>query len=158
VTVASGAEVDSQAAYEAFALVAQPRLERALAARFGAQVGLEACAYAMAYGWEHWQRVGRMANPVGYLFRVGETSARRQHRRGRLVVLPPEAPYVMGDPEPQLASALASLKPDQRVAVLLVHGYGWSYAEAAEMLDVPLTTVRNHLHRGIRHLRRTLGA
>ncbi|MGH1490332.1 MAG: RNA polymerase sigma factor [Acidimicrobiales bacterium] len=48
------------------------------------------------------------------------------------------------------------LKPDQRVAIVMVHGHGHSYAEAAEVLGVPITTVSNHLNRGLGRLRQYL--
>lgn len=60
-------------------------------------------------------------------------------------------------PEPGLDRALSSLRPPQRVAVLLVHGFGWTYQETADAMGVPITTVRNHLHRGMKQLRRWLG-
>jgi hypothetical protein len=31
----------------------------------------------LAYGFEHWGKVGPMANPAGYLYRVGQSEARR---------------------------------------------------------------------------------
>jgi hypothetical protein len=31
---------------------------------------------ALAFGWKEWTRVSQMDNPVGYLFRVGHSSAR----------------------------------------------------------------------------------
>ena len=43
------------------------------------------------------------------------------------------------------------------MAVLLVHAHGHTYEEAAAVLGVPVTTVRNHLHRGLARLRATLG-
>jgi RNA polymerase sigma factor (sigma-70 family) len=60
--------------------------------------------------------------------------------------------------EPRLDAALARLNAAQRVAIILVHGLDWSYQEAADALDVPVSTVRNHLHRGLVRLRRELGA
>jgi DNA-directed RNA polymerase specialized sigma24 family protein len=140
--------------FAAFDAMARPRLQRALVARYGVDVGVEAAADALAYGWEHWVRVEAMANPVGYLYRVGQTAARR-HRR-RPVRLPAEEPTRLGDPEPGLRVALTKLTEDQRAAVLLVHAYGWSYAEAAQVLDIPVSSLRNHLHRGMARLRRHL--
>jgi predicted RNA polymerase sigma factor len=63
--------------FEAFFREAEPRLRRALIAAAGAEVGREAAAEALAYGWEHWDRVGAMENPAGYLYRVGRSKARR---------------------------------------------------------------------------------
>ena len=53
-----------------------------------------------------------------------------------------------------LARALARLPEDQRAAVLLVGLEDMSYAEAAEILDVPVGTVRSRLARGRERLRR----
>lgn len=65
-------------------------LERSLVARFGVEVGQDAAADAVAYCCEHWDRLASMANPTGYLFRVGQTSARRERRWRRRGVLQPE--------------------------------------------------------------------
>jgi hypothetical protein len=51
--------------FEAFVRVAEPRLRIALAAALGQQRGAEATAEALAYGWEHWDRIGAMDNPCG---------------------------------------------------------------------------------------------
>jgi hypothetical protein len=58
-------------AFEAFEREEGPMLRRALASRFGPHDGGEAYAEAMAYAWEHWSRLSAMANPAGYLYRVG---------------------------------------------------------------------------------------
>ena len=52
-----------------------------------------------------------------------------------------------------LVETLWRLPADQRAAVLLVHAYGWTYREAAEVLDVRLTTLTNNVHRGMKQLR-----
>jgi RNA polymerase sigma-70 factor (ECF subfamily) len=55
-----------------------------------------------------------------------------------------------------LHEALTRLTPDQRAAVMLVHAHGYRYAEAADLLDIPVSTLKNHLHRGGRRLRKLL--
>ncbi len=40
----------------------EPRLRAAFTATFGAEVGREVCAETLAYGWEHWDRLGAMEN------------------------------------------------------------------------------------------------
>ena len=42
----------------------EARLRHALTARFGSDVGKEAAADALAYGWEHWEQVRSMENPI----------------------------------------------------------------------------------------------
>ena len=58
-------------AFSTFVVEVEPRLRRALTATFGPEVGREAAAEALAYGWTHWERVGAMDNAAGYLYRVG---------------------------------------------------------------------------------------
>jgi len=48
---------------------------------------------------------------------------------------------------------LSRLDEAQRAAIVLFHFQNLSYAEVAEALDVPVNTVRTHLHRGRRRLR-----
>ena len=55
-----------------------------------------------------------------------------------------------------VARALASLPPDQRVAVVLCDIEGLSYDEIADILDVKLGAVRSRIHRGRERLRRSL--
>ena len=86
----------------------------------------------------------------------GSTSVRTNVRRRRRAVLPVEEPgYAMPEPNPELHLALAHLTDDQRVAVL-VHADGYSYAEAAALLDVSVSALRNHIHRDRNRLRRHL--
>lgn len=130
------------------------RLRAGLVAAYGAQVGADAAAEALAYGFEHWERVGAMDNPAGYLYRVGQTAARREFRpQGFLPRRPSE-----GDPvfEPGLGPALESLTEPQRVGVVLVHGLGWTLREAAELLDVEVSTLRTHITRAMTKLRSAL--
>jgi DNA-directed RNA polymerase specialized sigma24 family protein len=49
--------------------------------------------------------------------------------------------------EPALASALESLTEPQRVGVVLVHALGWTQREAAQLLDVDISTLRTHIAR-----------
>jgi len=55
-----------------------------------------------------------------------------------------------------LASALASLRPEHRAAVLLVDADGFTYAEAARICDVQEGTIASRLSEARRALRRAL--
>jgi DNA-directed RNA polymerase specialized sigma24 family protein len=54
------------------------------------------------------------------------------------------------------ASALVALSPRERTVALLVHGYGYSYAEVAAVTGSTVASVRNELHRAMKRLRRKL--
>jgi hypothetical protein len=69
--------VDLTAAeFEELFTQAEPRLRRALVAAFGGERVREALAEAMAWAWQHWEHVPGMANPAGYLYRVGRSRTR----------------------------------------------------------------------------------
>jgi DNA-directed RNA polymerase specialized sigma24 family protein len=131
------------------------RLRRALVGRYGVEIGIEAYSDALEYAWAHWARVASMANPVGYLFRVGQSRSRRH--RARRVPSQPQIQQDRADAEyPELHEALWRLPPAHRTAVLLVHGYGYSYHDAAEYMAVSEAALRNYVHRGVTRLRKLL--
>ena len=130
------------------------RLRAGLVAAYGPQVGADAAAEALAFGFERWERVGPMANPAGYLYRVGQTAARREFRpQGYLPHTAAEGEPVF---EPGLTPALESLSEPQRVGVVLVHGLGWTLRDTAELLGVEVSTLRTHIRRAIAKLRKEL--
>jgi DNA-directed RNA polymerase specialized sigma24 family protein len=131
------------------------RLRWALIAAYGPESGAEATADALAYGWEHWDRVRRKRNPAGFLYRVGQSRARRYLRRR-----PPLLPEVPVNPipevEPGLPEALGDLTDRQRTAVMLVHGYGFTLQQVSDLLGINRSTVQRHLDRGVSRLREAL--
>ena len=54
-------------------------------------------------------------------------------------------------------AALAALPVDQRVAVVLVDVQGWPLVEVAELLEVPVGTVKSRCARGRARLAVLLG-
>jgi RNA polymerase sigma factor (sigma-70 family) len=130
----------------------EPRLHRALVAQLGWEQGREATAEALAWAWEHWDRIGPMANSAGYLFRVGKSRIRRRKAGALFVRERDDTPWI----EPALGRSLAALSQRQRVSVVLVHGYGWTAREVAEMTGIKATTVQSHVERGLARLRSQL--
>jgi len=57
---------------------------------------------------------------------------------------------------PAIADAIARLEPHYRYAVLLIDVDGRTYEEVADLLDVPIGTVRSRLYRGRRQLQESL--
>ncbi len=137
--------------FETFVREVRPRLLRALAGSRGQDAG-EAVAEALAYAWEHWERVTAMDNPAGYLYRVGQsrTRARRTPR------LPAPAEIGVPDVEPGLIPALLDLPESQRTAVWLVYACQWRYGEVAEAMGTSTSMVGNHVRRGLDRLRQRL--
>lgn len=166
---------ESADSFEAFVRARGDGLERALAAAYGADIGREAYADALAVAWERWDEIAAMDNPLGYLYRVGQSKARPAlrwlaRRREFAESFGAGAADIAGDgrhngasDEPSAAifdavAALSSLRREQRVAVLMVKAWGFTYAETAEVLAVSEPAVANHVRRGLVILRRRLEA
>ena len=146
-----------------FAASHQARLRQALIAKYGTVVGVDAAAAAMGWAWEHWDAVAGMTYPLGYLYRVGQTSTRAHWRWARRTQREfPSERRSTDKPTPDqhglvdLGDVLARLKPVQRSCVLLVHAHGWRYAEVATTLGISEDAVTNHVHRGLKRLRTML--
>jgi RNA polymerase sigma-70 factor (ECF subfamily) len=143
------------AVFHDFVIEVEPRLHAALIPSLGLEHAREATAEALAWAWEHWDRVAGMDNPAGYLYRVARTEARKLYRGRPVLPAPPstEMPWV----EPGLPAAIARLPDRQRVTVVLVYALGWTQAEVAALLGVSHGSVQKHAERGLQRLRSALG-
>jgi DNA-directed RNA polymerase specialized sigma24 family protein len=140
--------------FEGFAVGVSAPLRQALVAAFGVDRGAEAHASAMAYAFEHQERVMGLESPVAYLFSVGRSRSRNRRKPLPVVYAEPS-----GEPpefEPALAGAVARLPEKQRVAVFLVVGCGWSNAEVGRLTGKSESTVRALVRRALARLRREL--
>lgn len=148
----------SEESFDAFVRTNGERLTRALVAAYGPVDGSEAAQGALCYCWENWSRIHLMDNPVGYLYRVGQTEARR-NRTSLVVFNTDDVPSDQPEPsfEPGLLNGLRALTESQRMAVLLIHGHGYRLGEVADLLEISISTLRNHLRRGLEKLRLELG-
>jgi RNA polymerase sigma-70 factor (ECF subfamily) len=140
-------ETGSAAQFTEFVNATQNQLRNALVAGYGLEVGRAAAEEALVYGWEHWDRVRGLANPAGYLYRVGTRRAQALKKRRPRMVFDSPPPTNMPWIEPGLPAALAELSPRQRTVVVLVHGYGLSWREAARLLGISAGSVQRHLER-----------
>jgi RNA polymerase sigma-70 factor (ECF subfamily) len=143
-----------QESFTVFAKQVEPRLRHALTAVFGQEKARDATAEALAYGWEHWDRIRVMNNPAGYLYRIGRHALKVRRIRPEFLPVPnPTFP----DIEPGLPKAIARLSEKQRTAVVLCYGLGWTRQEVADLLGVSINSVGAHLSRGLTKLRSHLG-
>lgn len=84
----------------------------------------------------------------------------RSRRRSAAREAAQTAPDNDGEPidaRMDLTAALMILPPDQRAAVALCLGADFSHAEAAEVLGLPLGTIKSHVTRGRARLTEHLG-
>jgi len=149
-------EAMTDTSFTEWATEAEPKVRQSLTAAFGVQVGRDAAAEALAMAWERWDQVSVMENSIGYVYGIGRNKARRMKtRRQPMFVEVPE--QLLPNVEPALPAAVADLPERQRITVTLIHGYGWTMSEVADLLGTKKTTVQNHAERGLTKLRNALG-
>ncbi len=147
--------VDRDADFEGFVTAVEPRLRAALVGLCGPDLAREAVQDALVHAWQQWPRAQSMANPVGYLDKVARS--RIAWPRPRRAPLPQGTTEHLPEVEPALSKALGRLSERQRVVVFLTVGCEWTLREVAELLGLSVSSVRNHLDRGLTRLRRQLG-
>lgn len=102
--------------------------------------------------WERWDRVGRLEDPVGYLFRTAfntqRSTARRALRGAQRVIersfdptAPPE-PADVAETRDRATRVLDALTHRQRQAVVLTALLGFGTTEAARIMGIRPATVR----------------
>jgi DNA-directed RNA polymerase specialized sigma24 family protein len=146
---------DGREGFTTFFEDVEPRLRHALVAAYGSHAGSDAVAEALAWAYEHWDRMQGIQSPVAYLFRVGQTRTRRSRRS--LPLATPDVESHEPEVEPGLEPLVRALPQQQRVSVLLVHRLDWTHAEVAELLGISPSTVATHVSRALDALRRGLG-
>ncbi len=57
----------------------------------------------------------------------------------------------------ELTEALSQLTREMRVPIILKHYYGYAYEEIAQMMDIPLGTVKSRIHNGLQQMRKEMG-
>jgi RNA polymerase sigma-70 factor (ECF subfamily) len=57
----------------------------------------------------------------------------------------------------EIEEAIGRLRPEYRTAIILRHVEGRQYEEIAEIMDIPLGTVKTYIHRARNELRESLG-
>ncbi len=147
---ASSAEADFDALYQAHysSLVA---MAYALVGDLGEAQDLAQEAFCRA--WRRWESISAYDNPFAWLRRVVANLAtsrwrhlhvvRTNTRRERAASVPGLEPDHVA-----LVTALRTLPPDQRRAVVLHHVMDLPVGDVARELGVPAGTVKSWLHRG----------
>jgi DNA-directed RNA polymerase specialized sigma24 family protein len=127
----AGLDAEANATYmdfEAFYRAHADAVRRALAVTLGdAATANEAVDEAMTRALAHWSRVGRMASPAGWVYRVGLVSS-ILNRAG-------------------VTLRRRGIHPDDLAEVIHFYGQGWALARLAAKFDVSPSTVTNTLRR-----------
>ena len=157
--------VDAWARFDAFVEEEHDRLYKALYFVTGSREDAEDLSQdAFLKLWERWDRIEEIDDPTGYLFRVALNGFRMRRRRAamalrRAVPLPESRDeFVEAEMRADVRQLLMGLTPRQRAALLLVDLLGYRSEQAARILRVRPSTVRNLASQGRRALKETEGA
>ena len=113
-------------------------------------------AFVKAY--ERWDRIERMDNPSGYVYRMALNAHRSRLRRigvaaRRAVALSQPDPISESDDRDAIRRALAQLPDAQREVIVLIEWLGMTSEEAGSVLGVSPGAVRVRLTRAKQALR-----
>ena len=157
--------VEPGALFDTFVAEEHDRLFKALYFVTGSREDAEDLAQdAFLKLWERWDTIETIDDPTAYLFRVALNGFRMRRRRLAIAVrkqLPvPEDRdgFVDAEMRADLRSLLLALSPRQRAALLLMDLLGYGSEQAARILRVRPSTVRNLASQGRRALKATEGA
>ena len=112
--------------------------------------------------WERWDRVGRMDDPAGYLYRTAMNLFRKRYRRAMLAIrrsvglAPAGDDFADADDRQTVRRVLATLPPRQRAALVLTEMLGLTAEEAGDALGVKASTVRSLSRQGRESFRRVM--
>lgn len=150
-----------QADFESFYLANTGRLFRALVVvTRDVHLADELTQDAFVVIWERWDRVRRMDDPTGYLYRTALNGWFQVHRRAaraaKRVVLPRQAtdPLASIEERDELARRLLQLPARQRAALVLTEYLDNDSIEAGRALGIRPGTVRRLASQGRASLRR----
>ena len=154
--------VEARARFDEFVEDEHERLYKALYFVTGSREDAEDLSQvAFLRLWERWDDVDRIEDPTGYLFRVALNSFRMRRRRAAVALrkLPPARAerdeYLEAEMRADVRAMLLGLSPRPRAALLLVDLLGYPSEQAARILRVRPSTVRNLASQGRRALRAT---
>lgn len=159
--------VEARARFDEFVEDEHERLYKALYFVTGSREEAEDLSQdAFLKLWERWDRIDTIEDPTAYLFRVALNGFRMRRRRAamalRKVPLLPIADEGDGFAEAEMRAdvrrLLLGLTSRQRAALLLVDLLGYPSEQAARILRVRPSTVRNLASQGRQALRATEGA
>ena len=120
---------------------------------------------------ETWVRVIRFADKFNgrssfktWLYRIAINQCRTVKAKIRPVVSPVENGNGDASPAPEpdekawLRDQIRELSPDKRTVLLLCYHEGMSHSQAAEILEVPIGTLKSRLHAALTTLRAALAS
>ena len=113
-----------------------------------------------------WQKIRQLRDSdafrswlFGMAAQHGRAAGRRRKRESDWVQTQDQrsADGISAEDTMALSDAMEALTPDQRACVALCLAGGWSHTEAAEVLGMPIGTIKSHIARGRARLLDAIG-
>ncbi len=112
--------------------------------------------------WRNFGRLQASITPRAYLFgiarNVGRDALRKYRPMQELVDEPAAAPAIEDGRLEPMRAAIARLPPSHREPLLLKLQQELTYVEIAEVLEIPVGTVRSRLHHAVAQLKLALNS
>lgn len=145
-----------RAAFRLLVLRHEARLRHFLARLAGPADGDDLAQDTFVRAWNHAAdfrgegRYGAWLTGIGWRLFLGQHRTRRRRTALQDLYDAPasERPHDATDARLDADRLLAMLNPQERAAMLLCHGHGWSHGEAAAIMGVPLGTLKSLVQRG----------
>jgi RNA polymerase sigma factor (sigma-70 family) len=157
--------LEAWARFDAFVAEEHERLYKALYFVTGSREDAEDLSQeAFMKLWERWDSIGEIEDPTGYLFRVALNGFRMRRRRAAMAIrrhvptVDLRDEFVEAEMRADVRRLLMGLTPRQRAALLLVDLLGYGSEQAARILRVRPSTVRNLASQARKALKATEGA
>lgn len=151
---------NAHVSFEEFYAAHRDRVGRALAMTLGdPQLAVEAVDEAMARAFQRWPQVSSMANPTGWVYRVGinwAMSLTRRLRRRAPSSVAVDTAIDASVADPSIDVALGELTHAQRAVVVCRLLLGLSEAQTADALGIRPGTVKSRLARATQLLSTSL--
>lgn len=117
----------------------------------------EAVDEAMVRAWSRWDRIGGYDRPAGWVYRVALNWATSRLRKLRRRPIRPAEQLDSATydrlPDVDLADRLRAMDVKHRTVLVLRYFLQWTPKEIAQVLDVPVGTVKSRLSRATTKLR-----
>lgn len=130
-----------------------------LSRQFGEDDADDIAQDAFLKAWRRSASFDGRARYATWLTRIAWNCAidRRRARRDWPVDTPPEARSVApSEAGAEVGRLLSALTPQERASLILCEGHGWTHGEAAELLAMPLGTLKSTVARAKARCRATI--
>jgi len=143
----------------------ETRVRAFLARTAGAQAADDLAQETFLRAWRNAANFRGTGSYAGWLLAIGwrvflDASKRQRLELGRRneVASPPALSFEDASAKMDVEKLMAALEPEERASLVLCLGQGWSHSEAAEILGVPLGTLKSRVARATAKCRVMLDA